>query len=406
MKTLIIISWRNIWRNPKRSLIMITAIILGLWAGIFVSSIMFGLVQARFETSIEQQFSNIQLHNPEFIKDDNLNNNIPRWKIIESQLTANKHIKSFTGRTIINGMLATANLTSGVNIIGIDPQAEAKTTNLASNIIDGHYFSEGLRNPILIGRGLAEKNKLQTRSRVVLTFQNQEGELISASFRVAGIYQTANSVLDQKNVYVLQSDIKTHLRYQIIVNEIAILVNDLAQLNHVKNKIEVDHPDLKVRTWIDISPELGFLQEYGNTMLVFILGIILFALGFGLVNTMLMSVFERTPELGMLMAVGMNRRRVFGMVIIETTFLTFLGAIGGIVLGYATNALFGSTGLDLAVVGGDSLNDFGYPSLIFPNMTLSMYATLTVLVMVMVFFSSIFPALKAIRLKPAEAIRQ
>jgi putative ABC transport system permease protein len=223
---------------------------------------------------------------------------------------------------------------------------------------------------------------------------------------VAGIYQTANTLVDEMNVYVLRSDLTDDSGDGLIINEIALLANDPDQINEISKKYKTTYPDLSIRTWAEISPELCFLQEFGKTMLMMILTIILLALAFGLANTMLMSVYERVHELGMLMAVGMNRRRVFGMIMFETAFLTFLGALGGMLLGFITNTITGLTGLDLAVVRGDILNDFGYPSMVYPNMEPSMYLMLTMLVVVMVFITSIFPAVKALRLKPAEAVRK
>jgi len=406
MKTLLKISWRNIWRNPKRSLVMIFAIIIGLWAGIFVSSLMFGLLQARFETSIEQQFSHIQIHHPEFIKDRQLKYGIAQWESLSRELASDPMVKAFSGRTMANGMLATATLTRGVNIIGVDPESEALTIRLDGNIIEGTYFEEGGRNPILVGRALAEKTKLQERSRLVLTFQNLDGELISASFRVAGIFQTANNMLDEMNVYVLQSDLNGYVGQEMVINEIALLANDTDRLNEIRDTYLASYPGLTIRTWAELSPELSYIQELGQTMLLVILIIILFALAFGLVNTMLMSVYERIPELGMLMAVGMNRRRIFGMIMFETAFLTFLGAFGGMILGVISNMITGRTGLDLAVVGGESLKDFGYPTIVYPNLGPEFYIMLTGLVIIMVFITAIFPAVKALRLKPAEAVRK
>jgi len=406
MKTLLKISWRNIWRNPKRSLVMIFAIIIGLWAGIFVSSLMFGLLQARFETSIEQQFSHIQIHNPEFIKDRNLKYGVDKWESLSRELASDPMVKAFSGRTMANGMLATATLTRGVNIIGVDPEAEAMTTSLDGNIVEGSYFEEGGRNPILVGRALAEKTKLQERSRLVLTFQNIDGELVSASFRVAGIFQTANSMLDEMNVYLLPADLNGYVGHEKVIDEIALLAHDTDRLNEIRDTYLASYPGLTIRTWAELSPELSYIQELGQTMLLVILIIILFALAFGLVNTMLMSVYERIPELGMLMAVGMNRRRVFGMIMFETAFLTFLGAFGGMILGVISNMITGRTGLDLAVVGGESLKDFGYPTMVYPNLGSEFYIMLTGLVIIMVFITAIFPAVKALRLKPAEAVRK
>ncbi len=406
MNTLIKISWRNIWRNPKRTLVMMCAIMIGMWAAVFIAAIMFGLLDQRFKTSISQHISHIQIHNPEFIKERNVKYGIFDWEELKESLIADSRINTFSGRTVANGMLATATLTKGINIIGVDAEAEMLTTQLNENVIEGSYFGDELRNAVLIGKTLADKTKLQERSRVVLTFQNSQGELVSASFRVAGVFRTAHSVYDELNVYVTQSDLNGYVGEGTIINEVAIIANEIGDVNAMKESIESQFPDLTVRTWAEISPELSFLQEFGQRMLIIILVIILFALAFGLVNTMLMSVFERVHELGMLMAVGMNRRRIFGMIMYETAFLTILGAAGGIVLGIVTTGLLGKTGLNLGAVGGDTLNDFGYPSIIYPNIEPSFFTSMVVLVILTAFLTSIYPALKALRLKPAEAVRK
>ena len=406
MKVLLKISWRNIWRNPRRSLVMILALAIGLWAGIFVSALMFGMLGQRFKTSIEQHVSHLQIHHPEFLKDYNARYTIQEWEVLQQEFLSDPQITAFSGRTKVNGMLATATLTRGITIIGIDPEREALTTRLGENIIEGSYFNDSGRNAILIGKKLADKTKLQERSRLVLTFQNVEGELVSASFRVAGIFETSNSMFDEMNAYVLKSELASYISGEVIINEIALLSTDARDANALRDRYQKLFPELSIRTWAEISPELSFLQEMGQTMLVIILVIILFALAFGLVNTMLMSVFERVPELGMLMAVGMNRKKVFGMIMFETAFLTFLGAAGGMLMGFLTNLVFGKHGIDLAAVGGDSMHEFGYPSLIYPTLEPSFFAMLTVLVVVTAFLTSIYPALKALRLKPAEAVRK
>lgn len=406
MKTLLKIAWRNVWRNPKRSLVMIAAILLGLWAGIFVSALSFGMLKQRFIISIEQEISHMQIHHPDFLKDRDVKYGIREWEKLTKALGSDEEIKNYSGRTLVNGMLATASLTRGVNIIGIDPVAENNTTGLSNIVLNGSYFTGESRNQVLVGRKLAEKTKLQERSRLVLTFQNADGELVSASFRVAGIYQSANTMNDERNVYVLQSDLNGYLSNETIINELAVVGSDFEKISEAADRYKQQFPELSIRIWSEISPELSYMQEMVQTMLLIILAIILFALAFGLVNTMLMSVFERVRELGMLMAVGLNRRKVFGMIMFETTYLTLLGAAGGMLLGYLTMKLTGRMGIDLAKVGGDSLHDFGFPSLVYPHLDASFFMMLTLLVVITAFLTSIYPALKALRLKPAEAVRK
>ncbi len=406
MKTLLKISWRNVWRNPKRSLVMILAITVGLWGGIFAASLSFGLLAQRFELTIVQHVSHIQIHHPEFLKDYNIRYNIPEWNELNKTISRHESIMAYSPRTRLNGMLASANLTRGINIIGIDPELEANTTGLDHNTVDGSYLNPDSRNPILVGKKLADKTKLQQGSRVVLTFQGFDGDLIAGTFRVAGIFQTSNTAYDESNVYVLNTDLASFLGQPDYLNEVAILATDMAMVEQMADNIQQLFPGLSVRSWTDISPELSYLQEMAATMLLFILVIILLALAFGLVNTMLMSVYERVREIGVLMAIGMNKKRIFSMITIETVFLTFLGAIGGMAAGALSIRLLQNIGLNLGAVGGDTLNEWGFPSLVYPQLEPSFFGMLVILVVITSMFTSIFPSMKALRLHPAEAIRK
>jgi len=405
MKVMIKIAWRNIWRNPRRSLIMILAITVGLWAGLFVSALMFGMMQTRFVTAIEQHISHIQIHHPGFLIDNNLTHSIPDWEGLSNQLNSDSGVRAFTGRAIVSGMLSTATQTRGITIVGIDPATEAQTTGIDKNLLEGNYLEEGMRNQVMVGRSLAEKLKLRIGSRLVVTFQNVDGELLSTALRVAGIFQTANILLDEQNVFILKSGLVEYTGKEMLVNEVAVLMHDHEQASIKSAALKASFPDLRVRTWGEISPELSYIQGMGQSMMLVILAIILLALAFGLVNTMLMSVYERVYELGMLMAIGMNRRRVFQMIILETTFLTFLGALTGMALGYLTSHWLGRTGLDLAPIGGEAMLQFGYPSVVYPMLETGFLIQLSILVMVMVFITAIFPTIKALKLKPAVAVR-
>jgi len=406
MKMLLKISWRNVWRNPRRSLVMIAAVMVGIWAGVFVSSLTLGIMEQRFRTSIEQHISHIQIQNPEFLKENNVVHYISEWNDLNLKLENDPAIKAFSGRTKVSGMLATSNLTTSINLIGIDTNNEHQTTGLANNIMDGSFFAGNEQNPILIGKKLADKTKSQIGSRVVITFQNLEGELTSALFRVAGIYQTSNTMYDEVSAYALQSDISEFLQAEAVINQVAILCHDVNIVDTVVSNYKSYFPDLTVRPWNEISPELSFMQEMTSVMLTVILIIILFALAFGLLNTILMSVYERIRELGMLMAVGMNKKKVFVMILFETTYITMIGTLVGMVFGMMTIVLFKKTGIDFSSVGGDSLNAFGFDTVVYPTVDASYFVLITFLSAITAILTAIYPALKALRLNPAEAVRK
>ena len=405
MHMLIKISWRNIWRNPQRSVIMIVAIATGLWGGMFAAAIFQGLSDQRFRTGIEQEFSHVQVHHPEFLTEQNSRYAVGEKNEIFSVLSQHPEVIAFSGRSIVFGMIATANQSKGIKILGVDPAMEAATTLLNDNIIEGDFLDVGGRNPVIIGKTLADKMKARVGSRVVITFQDLNNELVSVAFRVAGIFQTANSSFDESNIFLPQKDLNAMLGSQEMVNEIAIVLQDHRLSDEFAASLGDSFAGLTVRSWAEISPEMGFLNEMGLTMFMIILFIIMLALAFGLLNTMIMSVFERVRELGMLMSIGMNKKRVFLMILLETVFLTITGAVCGMIAGTSTIALFARRGIDLTAVGGDSLNAYGFEAIVYPNIEHQVFAMLTIMVVLTALFTGIYPALKAIRLKPAEAVR-
>ncbi|MDR4989380.1 MAG: FtsX-like permease family protein [Bacteroidales bacterium] len=405
MKLLINIAWRNIWRNRQRSIVMIVAIAAGLWGGLMATSIMVGLVSKRFETGIEQHVSHVQVNHPEFLIDQNVEFYIDEWEALRSYLDNTPEVVAYSGRTLVSAMLATANLTSGVQIIGIDPRMETQTSALGENIIEGSYFEEELRNPLLIGKRLADKVKARPGSRIVLTFQDINNELTSTTFRVAGIFQTANSLWDEHHIFVLHDNINEYIGYDNQVNAVHLLLDDHRLSADVTAKVQKAFPSLEVRMWAEIAPELAFLNEMAGFMMYIILTIILMALAFGLLNTMLMSVFERVKELGMLMAIGMNKRKLFSMIMLETVFLALSGAVAGMLATWASVRPLGRSGMDLTVIGGDSLADLGFDAVVHPQLDLASYVGLTLQVIVCAVLTAVYPAMKALRLKPAEAVK-
>ena len=405
MKLLIKIAWRNIWRNRQRSIVMIIAIAAGLWGGLMATSIMVGLVSKRFETGIEQHVSHVQVNHPEFLIDQNVEFYIDDWEALRSYLEKEPEVVAYSGRTQANTMLATANLTSGVQIIGIDPHMENETSAIGENIIEGNYFEEDLRNPLLMGKRLADKVKARPGSRIVLTFQDIDRELISATFRVTGIFQTANSVWDEHHIFLLQNNINEYIGYDSQVNAVHILLDDHRLSADFATRLTEAFPGLAVRMWAEIAPELAFLNEMAGFMMYIILTIILLALAFGLLNTMLMSVFERVKELGMLMAIGMNKRKLFMMIMLETVFLALSGAVAGMLAAWATVRPLSKRGMDLTVIGGDSLTDIGFDAMVHPQLDLTSYIGLTLLVIICALLTAIYPAMKALRLQPAQAVK-
>ena len=406
MGTLLKISWRNVWRNKARSVVIILAVGFGLWGGISTTAFLNGMVTQMIDNGIKKQVSHLQIHNPEFLKERQSEFVLGSVAEIMDELDNSDLVQAYSPRTLTNGMLATASMTSGVEIYGIYADMENSTTSLGGSVIEGDYFTSMAKNQILIGAKLAKKMKVAPGNRVVLTFQDLDGNITSAAFRISGIYRTSNSMNDERFVYVKNEDITILKGDNAGINEIAVLLHDIENVNSFRDELKAGFPENEVRSWAEISPDLSMMHEMSGISMMILLIIILMAMAFGLLNTMLMTIFERTREIGVLMAVGMNKLRVFMMILLETGFLVFTGSLFGVFLGNLTIAVTRRTGIDLTSVGGDTFSDFGIDPVVYPSLNAEFYLNLLILVVITAVLSSIYPAYKALRMNPADAIRK
>ena len=303
-------------------------------------------------------------------------------------------------------MITSTTTASGVTIYGINPVSETNQIGLDQNLIEGAYFGSGKNNEILIGQKMAEKHKLKLKSKVVLTFTDVNSEIVSAAFRVGGIYRSKNISLDEVNVYVK----KEHLRQLLDLkpsetNEIAILIKDEEQLDSITNYSKTLVSNAKVEDWRQLAPELDLIIESFNLYTYIISGLILLALTFGIVNTMLMSVLERIRELGMLMAIGLNKSKIFFMIMLETIYLTLMGCPIGLLMGWLTVTILGRTGIDMSMFS-EGLASYGFSSMIYPALDQEKYMIIVTMCLITAILSAIYPAYKALQLNPSEAIRK
>ncbi|PTN09968.1 FtsX-like permease family protein [Mangrovibacterium marinum] len=399
------IAWRNIWRSRTRSLVILIALTLGLASGIFYMAFYKGMLDQRINSAIKTEASHIQIHNKQYLENPDkklmINNSDSIVKLIQNE----EAVEAVSSRTIINSMIQSATTGSGVKITGISPEKEAAVTNLHSKLIEGDYFETSRRNPIVIGKKLAEKLKVKLKSKVVITLQDFNGNITGAAFKVVGIYETSNTIYDETTVFVQASDLNRLLAIDNnSCHEIAVLLRQNEALSTVQADLTSQLPKLDVKTWREIMPEVSLLESsFGLTMYIFI-GIILLALLFGIVNTMLMAVLERTKELGMLMAVGMNRIRIFTMIMTETILLSILGGLCGIILGWLLNIYLGIHGIDLGA-WSTAYKSMGFDTLVYTRLNWSITLQIAVLVFGTGLLAAIYPAIKALRLKPVEAIR-
>lgn len=467
---LVSLSWRNVWRNPTRSMVVVVAVALGLWGGVTAMALINGWVKQRIADRIQNEISHIQIHNPDFLLNEEVDKTF-NFDSVAATLESTEGIVGFSGRLKVFVMAQTDRANSGLVVLGVRPGSERSMSNIPQKIILGSFLEGNFKTPsIVLGKKAAEELKLVTyeltdsiiqkfsalepklsmeiqnlagkryKSRsdfinalisvleptlfnqysepiadscisfrlngpVVLTFQTTSGELHSEMFRVRGIYRTSNTAFDARMAYVNFDNIASAANIQPgHVHEVAILCKGNTEAVNIAKELSTAHKNLSVRSWDEISPEIALYAAFGDFMGMIYVVIILFALAFGIINTMMMSVLERYREFGMLMAIGMNRSRVFGMIMMESVFLTLTGGVAGILLSTGFIRIFARTGIDFGM-WAEGFEAIGYSSVVYPEITISNYLLITFLVIATGILASLWPARRALKLSPMQALR-
>jgi len=390
-----------------RSAVVIFAIASGLVGGLFSSAWMNGMAVQRVQSTFALETAHIQFHHPEFSDNFDIKKTIKSTNTKLKEIAETEGVKAVTSRFKTSAMAATANKNMGVTLVGVRTEGEKEVFELYKKIdsSSGSFFETNRKNSILISKALAKELKVRLKSKIVLTFQDYNGEITGAAFKVVGIFKTDNSTWDKMHVFVQADDLARVLEIpDDESHEIDILLEDYTQASMISKQMQKEYGDILSEDWSEIQPYISFLTEYMNIMMGIFMLIILGALGFGIVNTMLMVILERTRELGMLMAIGMTKRRVFMMIMLETLFLALVGAFIGEVLSMLLIHYYGNTGIDISSMA-EGMESVGYSAITFPVLEAYRYIQITIMVILIGILASIYPAIKGLKLDPAEAIR-
>jgi putative ABC transport system permease protein len=400
------IAWRNVWRNKLRSIIMIAAIALGLFAGVFTMAFMQGAVDARIESATKTELAHMQIHAPDFLVNNDVALKIENADELTRQIEVLDSVVAASKRLIAEPFIMAAHGTGGGKLIGVIPEQEKKVTDIWEKIVDGAYLEHDSRMPpVVVGEKLARRLRLNVGTRINVQMVDRNGNLSIKGYRVSGIYRTTNTSYDESTLFVRFQDLQSQLGMEEnTAHEIAVLLKNGNEAAAVKPSVQKLAGNYEVQTWKELSPEMSLLTDsMDQYMYVFIL-IILLALCFGIINTMLMAVLERVKEIGMLMAVGMNKRRIFSMIILESVLLTVSGGILGMLIGSVVTKFFETRPINLAMFA-EGLESYGFASQVYTSLQSETLVTIGILVILTGMLSAVWPARKALKLNPAEATR-
>lgn len=397
---------RNVFRNRRRSGLTLASVIIGLAALFFIQSLIKSLQAEMVDRAIGVFNAHLQVQSkksedpkiPEF--------SFGQVQEVEKILKEDPEVAAISKRILLTALAASPANSLGSGVFAIDPEDEKQLSSIASYVKEGHFLSGPKQ--VLIGRTIAKNLDLRVGEKAVLMAQNREGSFEGRALRVAGIFETGSYTWDASMIYAYRRDIEDLLAWNGEVNVIAVKLKDVTKLDEVherlSSKITGLNGGLKVLTWRDVSAEIIHIQSFQDSILFLILCVIFVIVALGILNTLLMSLFERIREFGLMMALGAKRKEVAVLLLTESVFLGGIGLFWGAVWGMSIILVFHFLGLPLPL--GEALSYFlPFERTLFLRFAWKSHAIAVLSVILVSCLAGIIPALRVSRLRAAEALR-
>lgn len=396
------LAWRNLWRNRRRTLVILFAIVLGVWAMIVMSAFSRGIAMQIFNSAIDDMTGHIQIHAPSYLDDPVIDHTIDENNAALVSALSNKKIESWTFRIRVPAVIASEQESSGLVLLGINPSTEANMSFVKNDIALGRYFSDADDQGIIIGKKLAERLGTGLDKRVVIMTQDASNKIADRGFRIIGIFDADVNEMETGFAFIALNTARHLLQADNKISEIALRAKDVAATDSVVAELARALPALDVKAWHTLQPFVRIMLEVYDSMMIVWNLIVFLAMGFGIVNTLLMAVFERTREFGLFLALGLRPSFILFQIWLEALLLLFIGLIVGNAVSWLTVVATGD-GIDVSAFSRGM--ELAKMSNIIPFVIVQkdlIMSNLVVLILGMM--AGFYPAWRATRLVPADAI--
>ena len=395
-------AFRDLGRNRRRSFFSALALGMGLTLLLLMASVIEGEMGTALETAIRLQSGHLQVRAKSY---DEIKTSLKWVDLVEdpdavaAQIAALEQVKAATPRLFASGIASVRDESAGVRIYGIDPLSEANAP-YRDGMLSGEFLTPDDREGILIGKPLADKLNLNTGDQVSLSVNTSNGDVAEQPFTIRGIYSTQTSGFDTITVLMPLAKAQAIAQAENHASTIFVLLNDTAQTDAVVAAVQA--PNYEVLNWKKMNEFLLAYEEMANSYMVFFYLIVLGITATVIINTLVMAVFERTREIGILSAIGMRGRRIMAMFLAESSLLAVGGIIIGLILGGLVIAYFTRYGI--------FIGDFGITGVLFSDtihtkLTLEDTVNLSVLALLVTLLAGLYPAILAARMEPVQALR-
>jgi ABC-type lipoprotein release transport system permease subunit len=395
------LGWRNLWRNPRRTLITLVVVAVGTWSVLIFAALFNALTTGSRDTTLRFLTGHGQLHAAGYLDDPSVSHSMaPPDAALRRALQA-PAIAAWTERVRVPAVVQSEYRTRSATLVGVVPQSERALSDLPREVIEGRYLS-GVSDPgVVVGRDLAVRLKTRVGKRVILMAQAADGHLAEAGLTIVGLY-AAGKPAEDEFVFTGLDTARSMLGLGARSSEISFAVRDEGALTAVVAELRRAAPTLDVEPWMELAPLVYTIETFGRYYTAVWLLIMFTLMAIGLVNTQLMAVFERQREFGLLQALGMRPRQIVLQVVLESALLVGTGVLAGAVLAVATLAPFRS-GLDLGFLAPGA-EIMGESRILHPALTAVESLSYGAIIWLLAVAAALWPALSAAQARPAAAM--
>lgn len=393
---------RNLGRNRRRSFFSALALGIGLALLMLVASFVEGEMGSALDMAVRLQTGHLQVRVNTY---DESKTSLKWQDLIENpdqmvaQISGLPQVKAATARLFASGIVAVRDSSTGVRVFGIDPASEASSP-YRQGLVSGEFLSPDDRQGILIGEPLAEKLKLKTGDTINLSVNTSNGDVDEQPFTVRGIFSTGTNGFDLITVLMPLVKAQTMTRAENHASTIFVLLNDSNQAEAVASALQSSN--YEVLTWTEMNELVIQAEELSNGYIYILYLIVLAITATVTMNALIMAVFERTREIGILAAIGMKGRRIMAMFLAESTMLAIGGVLLGVILGLLVVAYFTRNGF---YIGNMGVTGILITNTIYTKLTVQDTVSLVVMSFIITLLAGLYPAIMAARMEPVDALR-
>ncbi|MFO8147847.1 MAG: ABC transporter permease [Bacteroidota bacterium] len=400
------IAWLNIWRNKRRTLITAASVFFAVLLAILVRSMTDGIYENMIRNFVSFSSGYVQIHQKGYWDEQSIDNTFEENKALNNTLLQNPDITHILPRLENFALASFADKTKGVLILGIDPELEEKVNSLDEKVIKGNYLESLNDEAILIGEGLASRFKLKVRDTLVLLGKGYQARSAAAKYEIKGIIQLGSPDLNNNIVYLPLQQAQYMHAAENRLTAITIVPNRVSQLNDLKTSVQknIDTSRYEVMTWKEMIPELNQFIEADRTGHYIIILILYVIVSFGLFGTLLMMTFERIHEFGILIAIGMKKRSLAFILLMESLMITLIGCLAGIAAGVLLVQWFINNPIYFTGELKEVYENYGIEPYLYFSGNPKIFIVQTLIILILSGLLALYPVFKMMSLKPVKAI--